>query len=88
MAKVFEITDGKSVYDGGCREVVIESGKRLVDIIYNFGAWRAKYDLQHIKSELIAYGEDKAFELAEWIRDEQKFFEESHEREQELLSRR
>lgn len=74
--KLFEITDGKSdLRDGAYREVVLERGGEVIDIVYNVGAFRAKHDMAHIREELNTYGYDRAKELAEYIKQEQANFE-------------
>ena len=74
--KVFMVVDDKSIYDKDAyREVVLQKGIDIVDIIYNRGAWRAKSDMAKIKSELITYGFDKAKELALYLKNHQANFE-------------
>lgn len=74
--KLFMVVDGKSVYeDNAYREVVLQKGDDIVDIVYNLGAFRAKSDMASIKSELITYGYDKAKELALYLKDLQANFE-------------
>ena len=74
--RVFMVVDDKSIYDKDAyREVVLQKGTDIVDIIYNRGAWRAKSDMAKIKSELITYGFDKAKELALYLKNHQANFE-------------
>lgn len=74
--RVFMVVDDKSIYDiNAYREVVLQKGDDIVDIIYNRGAWRAKSDMAKIKSELITYGFDKAKELALYLKNHQANFE-------------
>lgn len=74
--RVFMVVDDKSVYDiNAYREVVLQKGDDIVDIIYNRGAWRARSDMAKIKSELITYGYDKAKELALYLKNHQANFE-------------
>lgn len=55
--RVFMVVDDKSIYDNNVyREVVLQKGDDIVDIVYNRGAWRARSDMANIKSELITYG--------------------------------
>lgn len=74
--RVFIITDGKSVYADkkAYREVVLQRGDEIVDIVYERGAWRASHDRDMIKSQLITYGWESAKELAEYIKQEQEQF--------------
>lgn len=74
--RLFIIEDGKSVYkdNDAYRELVLQRGDEIVDIVYERGAWRAKHDRDKIKSELITYGWDAAKELAEYIKQEQEQF--------------
>lgn len=74
--KVFMVVDDKSIYNNNAyREVVLQKGDDIVDIIYNRGAWRARSDMANIKSELITYGYDKAKELALYLKNHQANFE-------------
>lgn len=74
--KVFMVVDDKSIYDNDAyREVVLQKGNDLVDIVYNRGAWRARSDMASIKTELITYGYDRAKELALYIKNSQANFE-------------
>lgn len=74
--KVFMVVDDKSIYENNAyREVVLQKGNDVVDIVYNSGAWRAKSDMGKIKSELITYGYDKAKELALYLKNHQANFE-------------
>lgn len=74
--KVFMVADDKSIYENNAyREVVLQKGNDVVDIVYNNGAWRAKSDMEKIKSELITYGYDKAKELALYLKNHQANFE-------------
>lgn len=74
--RVFMITDGKSPYikRDAYREVVLQRGDEIVDIVYERGAWRARIDREKIKSQLITYGWESAKELAEYIKQEQEQF--------------
>jgi len=76
--RVFIITDGKSVHTDkkAYREVVLQRGDEIVDIVYERGAWRAKHDRDNIKSQLITYGWESAKELAEYIKQVQEQFNE------------
>ena len=74
--KVFMVVDDKSIYNNNAyREVVLQKGDDIVDIIYNRGAWRARSDMANIKSELITYGFAKAKELALYLKNHQANFE-------------
>ena len=74
--KVFMVVDDKSIYENNAyREVVLQKGDDIVDIVYNKGAFRAKSDMTKIKSELITYGYDKAKELALYLKNHQANFE-------------
>lgn len=74
--KVFMVVDDKSIYDNNAyREVVLQKGDDIVDIVYNKGAFRAKSDIANIKSELITYGYGKAKELALYLKNHQANFE-------------
>ena len=74
--KVFMVVDDKSIYENNAyREVVLQKGNDVVDIVYNSGAWRAKSDMASIKSELITYGYNKAKELALYLKNHQANFE-------------
>lgn len=74
--KVFMVVDSKTVYENDAyREVVLQKGDDVVNIVYNMGAFRAKSDMESIKSELITYGYDKAKELALYLKDLQANFE-------------
>ncbi len=74
--KVFMVVDDKSIYENDAyREVVLQKGNDVVDIVYNRGAFRARSDMASIKSELITYGYDKAKELALYLKDLQANFE-------------
>lgn len=74
--KVFMVADDKSIYENNAyREVVLQKGNDVVDIVYNNGAWRAKSDMASIKSELITYGYNKAKELALYLKNHQANFE-------------
>lgn len=74
--KVFMVVDDKSIYENNAyREVVLQKGNDVVDIVYNSGAWRAKSDMAKIKSELITYGYNKAKELALYLKNHQANFE-------------
>lgn len=82
--KVFMVVDDKSIYENDAyREVVLQKGNDVVDVIYNRGAFRARSDMASIKSELITYGYDKAKELALYLKKSQADFEKrlSEERE-------
>lgn len=74
--RLFMITDDKSPYvkRDAYREVVLQRGDDIVDIVYERGAWRARHDFDNIKSELITYGYDRAKELAEYIKQVQADF--------------
>lgn len=73
--RVFIITDGKSVADSKAyREVVLQRGDEVIDIVYERGAWRAERDREHIKSELITYGWASAKKLAEYYKQVQEQF--------------
>ena len=75
--RLFIITDNKSAYDNDAyREVVLQKGDDIIDIVYNKGAWRAKHDRDNIKMQLITYGYEEAKKLAEYYREHQKQFEE------------
>ena len=70
------VVDDKSIYENDAyREVVLQKGDDIVDIIYNRGAWRARSDMANIKSELVTYGYDKAKELALYLKNHQANFE-------------
>ena len=74
--KVFMVVDDKSIYENDAyREVVLQKGDDIVDIVYNKGAFRAKSDMANIKSELITYGYDKAKELVLCLKNHQSNFE-------------
>lgn len=74
--KVFMVVDNKSIYeDDAYREVVLQRGDDVVDIVYNRGAFRAKSDMASIKTELITYGYDRAKELALYLKELQANFE-------------
>ena len=74
--KVFMVVDDNSIYNNNAqREVVLQKGDDIVDIIYNRGAWRARSDMANIKSELITYDYDKAKELALYLKNHQANFE-------------
>ena len=74
--KVFMVVDDNSIYNNNAyREVVLQKGDDIVDIVYNKGAFRAKSDMANIKSELITYGYDKAKELALYLKNRQANFE-------------
>lgn len=74
--RVFMVIDDKSLYNNNAyREVVLQKGDDIVDIIYNRGAWRARSDMANIKSELTTYGYDKAKELALYLKNHQANFE-------------
>lgn len=76
--KVFMVVDDKSIYENNAyREVVLQKGNDIVDIVYNKGAFRAKSDMASIKSELITYGYNKAKELALYLKNHQANFEKS-----------
>lgn len=74
--RIFTITDGKSVAADrkAYREVVLQRGDEIVDIVYERGAWRASHDRDNIKSQLITYGWESAKELAEYIKQDQEQF--------------
>ena len=74
--RVFMVVDDKSIYNNNAyREVVLQKGDDIVDIIYNRGAWRARSDMANIKSVLSTYGYDKAKELALYLKNHQANFE-------------
>lgn len=73
--RVFMVVDNKSIYDNKYIKVVLQKGDDIVDIVYNKGAWRARSDMDNIKSALITYGFDKAKELALYLEKYQANFE-------------
>lgn len=68
--KLFMITDGKNVYKDkhAYREVVLQRGDDITDIVYEHGAVRASHDRDNIKMQLITYGYREAKALAEYIK--------------------
>ena len=50
--KVFMVVDDKSIYENDAyREVVLQKGDDIVDIVYNKGAFRAKSDMANSKND-------------------------------------
>lgn len=68
--KLFIITDGKNVYKDkhAYREVVLQRGDDITDIVYKRGAVCASHDRDNIKMQLMTYGYDEAKALAEYIK--------------------
>lgn len=68
--RLFIITDGKNVYKDkhAYREVVLQRGDDITDIIYKHGAVHASHDRDDIRIQLITYGYDEAKALAEYIK--------------------
>lgn len=72
--RLFIITDGKNVHEDkhAYREVVLQRGDDITNIVYEHGAVRASHDRDHIKTQLITYGYDEAKALAEYIKAERE----------------
>lgn len=74
--RLFTITDEKpDVLDDAYREVVLERGAEVVDIAYNKGAWRAKWDYKTLRTMLATYGYEATKELALYLKERQKQWE-------------
>lgn len=72
--RLFVITDGKNVYKDkrAYREVVLQRGDDITDIVYEHGAVRASHDRDNIKTQLITYGYDEAKALAKYIKSQRE----------------
>ena len=68
--RLFIVTDGKSVYKDkhAYREVVLQRGNDITDIVYGHNAVCASHDRDNIRTQLITYGYAEAKALAEYIK--------------------
>lgn len=70
--RLFIIEDGKSPYDKSAyREVVLQRGEEVVDIVYTKQAYRYRSDFNLIDSQLLTYGFNEAKKLAEYLKTHQ-----------------